>query len=252
MANIATGEVGSDGRHYYDVRDAPLPLVEAYDLLLAAAATFRRAAARHRDPVARLDEQTRAGVCDLVLKQVSDEAHRIARQAATAAQASIVDTIDATQVRPDPISGGLRLRDGIECRPSKTSGLGTLEVGIADMNALDFAARDYWRAQEAGSTHLVGTTLYGYFQPGRRRPSPTESRVHPQFDAGKGARMIVQRPIQARRFLEAGIATADAVIASSFPAVEGLATRELDLVITGTHPRMSAARRAIAARGRRP
>lgn len=241
-----------DGNVYFKVLPPAPALVNSYRLLLEARTLFLRVAQVTTDPVGKLDAEARAAACDLVVKNVSDGAHRVASLTASESEKTIVARIHATQLRPDPPGKSVnqRLQDAINSRPI-AGFLGTLEVGIADVSKLDDVVGEdgqpYWRAQEFGSQHLVGKRIKGLFQPGGAAPDQSQFRTHPVFEVGgEGARpMLIQRPIPEKAFIREGALAAESFRAREFAAVERAGVAELRLIETGNHPRLAAVKRVL-------
>lgn len=241
-----------DGNTYFKVLPPAPALVNSYRLLLEARDLFLKVATVTTDPAGKLDAEARAAACDLVVKNVSDGAHRVAALTASESEKLVVGRIHSAQLRPDPPgkSFSQRLQGAINSRP--ISGfLGTLEVGVGDVSNLDSVVGEdgspYWRAQEFGSDHLVGHRIKGLFQPGGAPPDQAQFRTHPIFEVGvEGARpMLVERPIPEKAFLREGALAAEGFRAREFAGVERAAVAELRLIETGNHPRLRAISRVI-------
>lgn len=237
---------GGDGHSYFTILPPEPLLIDAINTLEQT----RLDALRNPN---RAEGEAQASVISSIIVDASRRIEAAAVKTAAEATVLIEGRIDATQVRPDPISGGRRMRDGVVCRPLATIVPGG-GVGIADISALDSAASDdqgraYWRSQEWGSFHLVGQTFFGFFQPGSAPPNPTEFRHHPIFSQSKsGKKMTIQNPIPERAFLREGAALAEFFRQAELGNAVSRGISELQLVIAGTHPKLAAARRL---RGRR-
>lgn len=200
--------------------------------------------------------RARALAIDVVLKEVQTRVKIAAAETAAEADKQIVTLIKSSQVRPDPPKsrGGVRLEDGIRSRPLITALAGG-GVGIASIDLLDKVAdssgRPYWRAQEFGSTHLVGRKIKGFFQPGRSPAQGGLFRTHPTFELdSEGPQMLITRPIPERAFLREGALTAEIFRQKALGNAVVPAFAELKLIQSGNHPRIRQARKYL--RGRKP
>ena len=206
-------ELSPDGRRYFKLLGVSPHLIRMYGLLLQAGelATARRIG----------NGRAQAARIDLLILKVKRQIDRNARLTATQADRIIRRLIDQTRVRPPTLGvkdSNTSLASGIRSRPIRSVLPGGGAVGIADIEELIHATLRpsggavvpfYWRAQEFGSEHLVGKTLFGVFQPGEAAPSPSSVRRHPAFEvrrAGEGTRhrMVVKHPIEERGFLREG------------------------------------------------
>jgi hypothetical protein len=244
--------VGARGGTYFAILPPEKHLLNAYRLLLDA-----RQVALRNFPGG--EGRARALAIDIVLREVQARVDIAAAETAAEADKAIVRKIKKTQVRPDPpaAKGGRRLQDGIQSRPLITSVSGG-GVGIGDIDVLDQVAdeqgRAYWRAQEFGSTHLVGKVVRGFFQPGRSEPQGGQFRTHPVFEVDpEGREMLITRPISERAFLREGAAAAEIFRQKALGRAVTPALAELRLIQSGNHPRIKAAKKYISGRGgRRP
>lgn len=206
-------ELSPDGRRYFKLLGVSPHLIRMYGLLLQAGelAAIRRGGGG----------RTQAAQIDLLILKTKREVDRNARLTASEADRIIRRLIDQTRVRPPTLgvkNSTTSLTSGIRSRPVSSVLPGGGAVGIADIAELTHATLRpsggstvpyYWRAQEFGSEHLVGKTLFGVFQPGEAAPSPSSARRHPVFEVrgsgeGKRYRMIVRHPIEERGFLREG------------------------------------------------
>lgn len=234
---------GGDGNDYFTILPPEPLLIDAFLLLEEA----RKEALRH--PIAA-EGKARAAAISLVISQVGADVEAASILAAQEAEALIVGRINATQKRPDPIGGKVRrLRDAIVCRalPTVIPGGG---IGIGDLTNLnevaDAQGRAYWRAQEFGSTHLVGKTLYGFFQPGESPAGAAPSRTHPIFEVTQGGPpMTIENPIPEKAFLREGATLAEVFRQRQLGnAVSGGIT-ELAAITAGASATLDAVRRVV-------
>lgn len=241
--------VSAPGGDFFAILPPEEHLLRSYKMLLDARQIFLR-----RFPGG--EGRARALAIDVVLKDTQARVNVAAQQTADAADKFIVTKIKSTQVRPDPPKsrGGVRLEEGIESRPLLTALAGG-GVGIASIDLLDKVAdssgRPYWRAQEFGSTHLVGRKIRGFFQPGRSPAQGGLFRRHPLFELdSEGPQMLITRPIPERAFLRLGAAEAELFRQKALGKAVTPALTEMKLIETGNHPRIKAARSYL--RGRKP
>jgi hypothetical protein len=241
--------VGGGGGTFFAILPPETHLLNAYRMLLEA----RQVALRNFPGT---EGRARALAIDVVIKETQARVNVAATETATEADRIIKGLIKSTQVRPDPPKsrGRRRLEDGVESRPLVTSVAGG-GVGIGDIDILDQVAdaqgRAYWRAQEFGSTHLVGKQIRGFFQPGRSPAQGSLFRRHPLFEVNReGPSMLITRPIPERAFLRDGAAAAELFRQKALGKAVTPALGELRLIQTGNHPRLQAARKYI--RGRKP
>lgn len=243
MATVHDGPffTGDGQRTFFHILPPERGLLNTYAMLREA----RKYAARIRP---RAEGRARALAIDVAMRDLQRRIDGAAARTAFEAEKLIVSNIRGTQVRPDPPgkSAGRRLQESIECRPIlRPSGFGA--VGIGDVAVLDRASdykgRPYWRAQEFGSSHLVGTGVAGTFEPGFSAPDPNLFRVHPIFVVRRGGYpMIIQRPIPERAFLRNGGEAADVLRQRLMGAAASVATTELRLIQAGTHSRLRSTR----------
>jgi hypothetical protein len=175
---------------------------------------------------------------DALMAQTVDQVNAAAEETAKVAERAIVEEIKRTRVRP-PTSGwnqmfegytpaGARktLEEGIKAEPMLMGA-----VGIGSIKELDSVVgtdgKPYWRAQEYGSTHLVGRTIGGLFQPGGVFPSQQEFRKQGVFVVGPGGPMHIQRPIVARGFITHGVEEAALFRGRQFSEAQAVAVAEI-------------------------
>lgn len=236
--DIGLGESAPDGHTYVHFMEAPPALLDTYRLLLQAEATARS--------IPGPEGVARARAISLLLVQIEDEVTAAGVATARAADAAIQGALSATQKRPD--TGRNRLEDAIESRAVISAPAGGA-VGVADFDKLESDAvgddgEPYWRAQEAGSSHLVGKRISGFFQPGQSAPSQSEFRTHPIFQPDPGGKpMFVQRPIEARNFIREGVVAADSTRLGLFRTIDRTAVAEMRAIVAGSHPYVERARR---------
>jgi hypothetical protein len=196
-------ESAPDGRTYFKVLRPYLGLAETY----AHALEVRRRYEAVPHPEAKL----KAKMVSRLVTELNAEVKAAEVLVASAATRAVIARIGATRHRPQ---GKGLLVNAIESRPIGTSVFHTGAVGIGDLTALDKAAdeqgRPYWAAQEFGSAHLVGKTIYGFFQPGFAKPIQAAFRQHAYFEVDNiGFPMHISRPIPAKGFLRGGAADAE-------------------------------------------
>lgn len=232
-------ELAPNGRRYFKILGVSGHLLRMYELLLDASDL---AAARPGGT-----GRAQAVEIDRLIARVRREVDEDAARTAVEAVKLIQDAIEATRVRPQ---GHQRLLHAIEAGvvPS-VIGSGGGAVGIGDIEALEhgtLAASPrskvpfYWRAQEFGSDHLVGHTLYGVFNPGGAAPvGPGPNRTHPFFQTrGAGQKpsykMTVRNPIEERGFLRSGAMAAYELRRGLHRTTEARAIATMDRIATGT------------------
>lgn len=188
-------------------------LAAGYKNIIDAAAVYR--AARRPDVAARLEEQL-ASLFASITRQTEQDAIGGTEVMRRTLKARLVR--DRTQ--------GPHLADRIVALPTPL-GLPAGGIGYGAIEQLDQAvdpdhpqAGTYWRAIEEGSSHMVGRIVLGYFQPGFVPAAADQFRRHPYFTAQDPAEpgfmpgvatapaMRVQRPIEAKHFLQDGSAVA--------------------------------------------
>ena len=236
-------ELSPDGRRYFKLLGVSSHLIRMYELLLEASDL---AAVRPG-----VGGKAQALQIDLLIAEVRAEVEAAARRTAAFADDAIRDKIEQTRVRPPTIgvkNSHSSLLGGILSRPVESILPGGGAVGIADIEELIHATLApstnsqtpyYWRAQEFGSDHLVGHTLYGVFQPGESRPEPSQFRRHPVFEVrgkgeGKSHKMVVRNPIEERGFLRKGGFEAYTYRRGLHRATETRAVARMRQIATGT------------------
>lgn len=223
-------QVGADGRVYYKVMEGVIGLQGAWQqgfrlLSEMRAINHPAAPAKTRLLVKHLGEmEKRIKAAELLVAQATDD--------------FVKARIKATQVRPDSPRGP-KLIGAIESRPIRFPVLPALAVGCVDIEMLSKAttrpgaSKPYWRSQEYGSTHLVGRTLRGFFQPGNARPSQSQFRQHPLFQtSSQGALMTIGRPIEERAFLRSGVMQGAIFRRRLWREIELQALKELRQIVT--------------------
>lgn len=233
---------GGDGRDYFAVLPPEPLLIDGLALLEQA----RKEALRNPDPV---EGRAQAAAISLVISQVGTDIEAAAIATAALAETSIIARLKATQRRPDPPGVKKRIQDAIRCRPLKTVVPGG-GVGIGDIATLDAVkgrdGRPYWLAQEFGSKHLLGRTLYGYFQPGKAAPDPEERGVHPIFETQQGGKkMTIRRPIRERAYLREGAAIAEEVRQKELGAAAQGGVVECRAILSGVSESLERLRRIV-------
>lgn len=196
-------QVAVDGRQYYKVMQGVVGLSGAWQQGFRLLSELRSIKHPNAEIKARL-----------LVKHLAEMEKKIKAAEFLVAQETdnfVKARIKSTQVRPDNPHGP-RLIGAIESRPIKFPLLPALAVGAVDIQILNKAttrpgaSKPYWRSQEYGSSHLVGRSLIGFFQPGRARPSQAQFRRHPIFESNsEGAKVTIQRPIEERAFLRSGV-----------------------------------------------
>lgn len=208
-------ELGPDGRYYFKILGVSTHLLRMYELLIQASDI----AALRPTPAGK----AQALEIDRLILQVKQQVDAAAIATAAEADVLIRKRIEATRVRPPTLgvkNDHTSLSGSIKSRPVVSVLPGGGAVGIGDIEELDVGTNhpgrngargrsSYWRAQEFGSDHLVGHTLYGVFLPGAVVPDSRLRRHHPIFEArGRGEgprkRMVVANPIEERAFLREG------------------------------------------------
>jgi len=223
-------EAAPDGNTYFKVLRPYLGLAETY----AHAIEVRR---RYQG-IAHPEAKIKARMVGRLITDLNAEVRAGEVLVAGAAQKAVTARISATRKRP---VGRNLLVNSIECRPIGTTPFHTGSVGIGDLSALDKAAdqqgRPYWAAQEFGSEHLVGKTVYGFFQPGGSAPNQSSFRAHPYFEVNnEGYGMVIQRPIVAKGFLRAGAADAESFRYRAMSRVARTTAAEIERILVAGSP----------------
>lgn len=235
---------GGDGSDYFVVLPPEPLLIDAFLMLEQA----RVEALKNPDKV---EGRAQAAAISLVIAKAGSDIEAAAVLTAKEAEAMIRAKINQTQKRPDPPgkSLGRRLKDSIVCRalPSVIPGGG---VGVGDLSVLnevaDAQGRAYWRAQEFGSSHLVGRTLTGFFEPGQSLPDAGQFRKHPIFKVGpEGGEMEIRNPIPEKAFLRDGSALAEAFRQKALGGAVTSGTSELRKITAGVSANLPALRRIV-------
>lgn len=221
-----------DGHVYFDALTAPVALAPIYVGLATLITRCRAEAARHTDPAYRAFYTGWATRFDATAKLLRTQLAAIGVQTAAVADQSIKRHIKSTQVRPNT-SKADHLGDQIVSRHIAQRVEGGA-VGVADVRVLDKAQQGggtYWEAQEFGTDAHVGRQVRGFFMPGRSRPDQGSFRVHPEFQAGRGPRMTINRPIRERGFLRRGVEDAGNFRARRYASLDARVRAEIDKFI---------------------
>jgi hypothetical protein len=234
---------GGDGNDYFVVLPPEPLLIDAFLTLEKA----RIEALKNPDKV---EGRAQAAAISLVIAQAGADVQAAAVLTAEQAEDMIRSRIDRTQKRPDPPgkSAGKRMRSAIQCRalPSVIPGGG---VGVGDISILnqvaDAQGRAYWRAQEFGSSHLVGRTLPGYFQPGDSPAGAAPSRTHPIFRVESGPPMTITNPIPERAFLREGAYLAEVFRQRALGGAVSAGIGQLRRIAAGSSANLPALRRIV-------
>jgi hypothetical protein len=223
-------EAAPDGNQYFKVLRPYLGLAETY----AHALQVKRRYESVPHPEARL----KARLVARLITELNQEVKAAEVLTAGAAQRAVTARLGATRHRPQ---GRNLLVNSIECRPIGTLPFHTGAVGIGDISVLNKAADDqgrpYWAAQEFGSDHLVGKTVYGFFQPGYARPLQAAFRQHAYFEVDDvGFPMHIRRPIPAKAFLRGGAADAEQFRYRTMTRVAGKTAAEIERILASGTP----------------
>jgi hypothetical protein len=238
-------EPAPDGRQYFKILGVSPHLIRMYDLLLTA----QDLAALRPGGTGR----SQAIQIDLLILDVKRKVEEAAKATAAESMAMIRAKIEATRVRPPTLgvkNSNSSMISGIVSRPVPSILPGGGAVGIADVDELIHATLSpstnsktpyYWRAQEFGSDHLVGKTLYGVFQPGDAAPSGMASRSHAIFEyRAKGTtprfKMTVLNPIRERAFLREGAWDAYMFRKGLYKTIEASAIQRMRTIESGNLP----------------
>lgn len=234
---------GGDGNDYFVVLPPEPLLIDAFLTLEKA----RVEALKNPDKV---EGRAQAAAISLVIAQVGSDVEAAAVLTSKQAEDMIRAQVSRTQKRPDPPgkSLGKRLKSAIVCRalPSVLPGGG---VGIGDISTLnevaDAQGRAFWRAQEFGSSHLVGRTLPGFFQPGNSPAGAAPSRTHPIFEVTSGPPMTIHNPIPERAFLREGAVLAESFRQQALGNAVSTGIGELRKITTGAAANLDVLRRIV-------
>lgn len=148
--------------------------------------------------------------------ELTEELTFIARDVAQLAEQEILEEEQLSRVRPDTQGdGGPRLEDYVGESSPFPEVPGTV---LVNNEALLEQNVSWWWTNEEGYSGFVGKKLQGYFfdagWTGKSRPSIDRSGEHPLFrgrmTGGKAKGAVIRNPIPARRFVEHGLATAEA------------------------------------------
>lgn len=234
---------GGDGSDYFVVLPPEPLLIDAFLTLEKA----RLEALKNPD---KMEGRAQAAAISLVISQVGSDVQAAAVLTAKQAEEMIRERIARTQKRPDPPGKSVakRLKSAIVCRalPSVIPGGG---IGVGDISTLnqvaDAQGRAYWRAQEFGSSHLVGRTLPGFFQPGDSPAGAAPSRTHPIFQVTSGPPMTITNPIPERAFLREGAVMAEVFRQRALGSAVGAGIGELRRITAGASANLPALRRIV-------
>lgn len=247
------------GDRWYIVMGVPGALLATYRNLVTAAEVA----------LARPGGGARATsiAIDLLITDMQARVDAAAAKAALTASSRAVAQVQATAVRPDTataVSKGTKLASSISARPILLPGFtlrGLGAVGVGNVGELEAGTinpfvnsdKGYWQAQEDGSSHLVGKTLYGVFMPGDSQPSGALFRVHPVFEyRTKGStprfKMVVNKPIQPRHFLKDGAGDGYALRKKEFAAIQAYAVTRMRTIRTGNDSLLGRASKGLRRR----
>lgn len=211
----------------YARRVIPVGIADLIDNCYNLLATLER-----EGPAAR-------GQVTLVRRAILDferDLESMSRRFAGRADTLVKETLDARRVRPERTEDPIRLKDHIVSDPLS---LGGLHAGVGVARIEELAKVPWWRTQESGSHHLVGTQLYGYFygadrsRGSRRAPNPDERRQHPIFQTGKGRRLIIRNPIPAKFYLRDGSAALGVEWRAAFDRIQAELVAKIDTALAG-------------------
>lgn len=166
--------------------------------------------------------------------QLRDDLQQLGAQAAVAGTLTLRQMERMTRKRPDTGGGGgSRLEDALYVREVNAGGLFPGSIGIADLDVLD-ARVEWWWTQEIGYSGHVGRRIYGTFyggagagppDPGQFRQHPLFQPEHPVFRADTASGLagfgVIERPIEARRFIEASVKVIDRDWREKFETIRG-------------------------------
>lgn len=229
---ITTGGMGHsfesapDGAEYFAVLGPSVNLVRSMANLQEARVMFLRwAQGKGRD---------QAAACDIIAKELERAVSISGVETAKFAEETARTLLAKRIVRP--ATSNPHLADDIVARAISISGGGFGAVGIGDIGLLD--AHPGWKAQEFGSTHLVGKKIKGYFfggpNGGYSFPSPDRNRTDAMFrPSSRGRNMNVQNPIQAKHFLTEATFEAIGFRAKLWRDIERASVAQTRLAIAG-------------------
>lgn len=222
-------ERAPDGNEYFTVLGPSINLVFAVrDLRRAQSNYLRMPGGRGRDQAAAME---------VIIRELETAVHRSGVATAEFAEERAKSLLERRIVRPST-PGPDHLKDSIVARPIVMRGLpGSWgAVGIGDISLLD--RHEYWKAQEFGSTHLVGEELRGFFfnPGGPHRPNPAQFREHAVFGSTgeKGPPMRVENPIQGKAFLTEATFDALAFRFRAWRSIESAAVAQVRSVRVAT------------------
>lgn len=144
-----------------------------------------------------------------IMSSFSAELDAIAKQAAVTFDMEAEDLLRSKIVRP-PTGNRPGLTDVIESVAVPMGGVSAARVELGLVAKLNTAINDgassakpYWKAQEFGSSKMVGRGIQGMFfgGAGEAVPNALLFRMHPLFFPGAGGKGVINRAIPAKHFL---------------------------------------------------
>ena len=187
-------EAAPDGNTYFTVLGPSINLVRSLRNLIEAQRIYAT--------MPRGQGRDQAAAIGVIIRELELAVHRSGVATAQFAQDRARTILERRIIRPQTPKPD-HLRDAIVARAIAFRGQpGSWgAVGIGDITLLD--AFPYWKAQEFGSTHLVGAKIRGFFfEPGGpTAPGGAPNRSQAIFRPGKGPTMHIQNPIVGKRFL---------------------------------------------------
>jgi len=230
---IATGGLGHqfeqapDGNQYFTVLGPSINLVRAVRSMLEAQRIYLTyPGGRGRDQAAAIA---------VIVAELETAVHASGVATADFAEERAKSLLERRIIRPTTPKPD-HLRDAIVARAIRGAGVGGSwgAVGIGDISLLD--QFPYWKAQEFGSPHLVGTQLRGFFyEPGGPHvPDPSQTRHHAIFRPSRGPKMTVKNPIQGKAFLTESTLDALAFRYRTWRTVEKAAVAQVRAVRVAT------------------
>jgi hypothetical protein len=222
-------EQGPDGNEFFAILGPSINLVAAIrDMLEAQRIYLSYPAGKGRD---------QAAAVGVIIKELETAVHLSGVSTAQYAEDKAKSLLEKRLVRPATPGPG-HLRDGIKALPLTVRGQpGSWgAVGVGPIALLD--RYPYWKAQEFGSTHMVGAELHGYFfhpgGPSRAGAEPSRSQAVFGVTGTKGPKMLVQNPIQGKGFLTEATIEAMAYRYGIWRGVENAAVAQMRRVRVAT------------------